>query len=1065
MHSARGDIAFAVPASRIVRAPFPKTLLLLATTALSGALGTSAAEAACSPCSWDVTSGIWSNGANWTPAGGPPGSASTVSIGNGGTATIDATGAQSAGGGIFNGSSVVILPGGTWTVSAASVDIGDSSTGGALTVNGGTLNDTGGNMGVGVFGGNATNILLIENGGVVTTTNGGQVGEIGGGNSVGIVTVTGAGSTWNVGPGNLDVENPGNTTGVTIENGASLISGESFIGAGGAAGSNNNVLITGAGTTWQSGTIVLGTFPGQGASSTGALTIANGAAVSTVGFVVIGYSPDSGNGFKDAVTVDGAGSKLTVTGSGTGTLYAGYYGTGALTVSNGAVVSDTTGIIAYTSANASAAGVRFGVTTPTNSTGSVLVTGPGSLWSNNSLIVGDNASVVVTGILGTGTGTSVATLTIANGGEVASINAISVAANAGATGIINIGAGIGQAAAAPGTISAPAIQFGAGTGEIVFNHTSSGYTFAVPILGAGNVDVEGGTTFLTATNSYTGATTVNGGTLDVTGALTDTSGVTVNNGGTLGGSGRISSNVAINSGGTFAPGAPSTPGTATTINGSLAFQSGALYAITFNGAAATMANISGTASLAGTVAATLAPGSSLAKASSYDILRSAGLGGSTFGGVSAMPNLATSLSYTPTDVFLNVTAAQLGQSSGLNTNQQNAANAINGFFNNGGTLPSSLVDLFRLTGANLGNALTQVSGELATGAQQATFDAMNEFMSLLTDPFMGRGNGVGGAAGPAGYADESANAYASTKKLSAERDAYAMFTKAPLANVYQPRWSVWAAGFGGSQTTDGNAALGSNSATSRIAGTAVGADYLFSPNTIAGFALAGGATSLSVNNLGSGRSDLFQAGAYVRHTNGAAYITGALAYGWQDITTNRTVTLAGIDQLRAEFNANTVAGRVEGGYRFVAPIAGGVTPYAAGQFTTFDLPAYAEQTTAGSNMFALAYGAKDVTDVRSELGLRSDKSFPLQGGILTLRGRLAWAHDYDPDRSVGATFQSLPGASFVVNGAAQAADSALTTASVEMRWLNGWSAAGTFEGEFSDVTSSYAGKGVVRYQW
>ena len=45
------------------------------------------------------------------------------------------------------------------------------------------------------------------------------------------------------------------------------------------------------------------------------------------------------------------------------------------------------------------------------------------------------------------------------------------------------------------------------------------------------------------------------------------------------------------------------------------------------------------------------------------------------------------------------------------------------------------------------------------------------------------------------------------------------------------------------------------------------------------------------------------------------------------------------------------------------------------------------------------------------------------------------------------------------------ADSALVTASAEMKWLNGWSAAATFEGEFSNVTRSYAGKGVVRYQW
>jgi hypothetical protein len=53
----------------------------------------------------------------------------------------------------------------------------------------------------------------------------------------------------------------------------------------------------------------------------------------------------------------------------------------------------------------------------------------------------------------------------------------------------------------------------------------------------------------------------------------------------------------------------------------------------------------------------------------------------------------------------------------------------------------------------------------------------------------------------------------------------------------------------------------------------------------------------------------------------------------------------------------------------------------------------------------------------------------------------------------------------VVGGAAQASDSALVTASVEKKWLNGWSAAATFEGEFSSLTTSYAGKGVVRYSF
>ena len=279
--------------------------------------------------------------------------------------------------------------------------------------------------------------------------------------------------------------------------------------------------------------------------------------------------------------------------------------------------------------------------------------------------------------------------------------------------------------------------------------------------------------------------------------------------------------------------------------------------------------------------------------------------------------------------------------------------------------------------------LTQVSGESATGSQQTTFNAMNQFMGVMTDPFIaGRGDGFGASGGaPTGYA--------STPTSGAARDANAMFVKGSVM-PFEPRWSTWAAGYGGSQTTDGNAAVGSNSTTSSIYGTAVGADYRFSPDTLAGFALAGGGTSFGVAGSGSGHSDLFQAGAFVRHNAGPAYISAALAYGWQDITTNRTVTVAGLDQLQAKFNANAFSGRLEGGYRFVAPVVGGgigITPYAAAQFTTFDLPAYAEQALVGSNVFALAYGSKSVTDTRSELGIRTDKSYAMQDAILTLRGR------------------------------------------------------------------------------
>ncbi len=223
---------------------------------------------------------------------------------------------------------------------------------------------------------------------------------------------------------------------------------------------------------------------------------------------------------------------------------------------------------------------------------------------------------------------------------------------------------------------------------------------------------------------------------------------------------------------------------------------------------------------------------------------------------------------------------------------------------------------------------------------------MNMFMGLMTDPSsMQRGQPVA----------PPALAYA-------EMPTKAFPTYAPP--VYTPGWRVWSAGFGGSETTQGNNAVGSNDATSRIFGGAAGADYHFSPDTLVGFALAGGGTNFSVANGGAGRSDLFQAGTYMRHDDGAAYITAALAYGWQDIITNRAI---GADQLRAEFDANAYSGRIEGGYRVSAFNGLGITAYAAAQSTVFDLPAYSE-STIGSGPFALSYDAKSMVDTRSELG-------------------------------------------------------------------------------------------------
>jgi uncharacterized protein with beta-barrel porin domain len=706
-------------------------------------------------------------------------------------------------------------------------------------------------------------------------------------------------------------------------------------------------------------------------------------------------------------------------------------------------------------------GVQFTTSGATfNNTGSVTganggLGGAGSNGGTSGVAGAGGAGISGSGMTVTNSGTITGGM---NGDGVTRANAITFT---GGTNILQLQAG--------STITGNVIAFSAADTLALGGSTNA--SFDVSQIGAsaqyqgfGIFEKTGSSTWtLTGTNTAALPWTVNAGTLNVNGAMTNST-VAVDNGGTLAGTGTVG-NVTLASGGTFAPG-NGTPGSSMAIVGNLALQSGAIYMVQVNPATSSFANVTGTATLGGaTVQAIYAAGSYISK--QYTILNTTGGVSGTFGSLvnTNLPaNFTSSLSYDATHAYLNLTLGFNGPNfgSGLNVNQQNVANALTNFFNTSGGIPM-------VFGTLTPAGLTQVSGEAATGSQQTTFDAMNMFMGTMLDPF-NRGTTSAPGGGASGYAAEGdASAYASDgrQRSGAERDAYAMFSKAPLAQTHDPRWSVWAAGFGGSQTTDGNAALGSNNTTSSVFGTAVGADYRISPFTIAGFALAGGGTNFSVTGSGGGHSDLFQAGAFVRHTVGAAYLSAALAYGWQDITTNRTVTVAGTDQLQAKFNANAFSGRLEGGYRFVAPWIGGIgiTPYAAAQFTTFHLPSYAEQAIVGSNAFALAFGAKDVTDTRSELGIRTDKSWAMTDGILTLRGRLAWAHDYDPDRSIASTFQTLPGASFVVNGAAQASDSALVTASIEKKWLTGWSAAATFEGEFSDVTRSYAGKGVVRYQW
>jgi len=53
----------------------------------------------------------------------------------------------------------------------------------------------------------------------------------------------------------------------------------------------------------------------------------------------------------------------------------------------------------------------------------------------------------------------------------------------------------------------------------------------------------------------------------------------------------------------------------------------------------------------------------------------------------------------------------------------------------------------------------------------------------------------------------------------------------------------------------------------------------------------------------------------VKHSEGAAFIAGALAYGWQDVTTNRNASVFGIEACAANFKTNAISDGSKAGYK------------------------------------------------------------------------------------------------------------------------------------------------------
>jgi autotransporter-associated beta strand protein len=585
-----------------------------------------------------------------------------------------------------------------------------------------------------------------------------------------------------------------------------------------------------------------------------------------------------------------------------------------------------------------------------------------------------------------------------------------------------------------------------GRGQLTLDNAAS-TTFSGTIAGSGGLTLVAGTQTLSGASSYTGATIIEGGTLVVDGSILSSSSVTVAAGASIAGSGWIPSTT-VN--GTLSPG--NSPGTLT-IDGSLVMGEGSLYLAEVQGAVSDRVNVSGAASLAGTLR--LVPlGGSYLFAAPYTLLSAAGgLGGTTFATVDTSASfgdgIAADIAYTDSEVLLTLRPNMLASiGTGHSANSHAVASGIDAAVSAGADA-SLLFAIYDLSAAAIPAAVNQLSGEVHTAAPAMATSAAGQFLGTMLDG-SGTGRLAGSPHGPDGAAGFTAG-------LPSRQDE-------PGRRGFDPaRFSLWGATFGSTGRAGGDRALGSANLDLSNAHIAVGADIRLGSNTVAGGAVATGRSHASLSGgLGTVQADVFQAGLYGRTTLGTVNLAAALGYARLDIDTTRAIPALGRTGVTASYATQAWSGRIEASLPVATWHGLTLSPLGAFQAVRASSPAAVERDGAGASTAMLTLARRSDMTSRSELGVQLDSSLIAGATPVTGFFRAAWAHYFQRDANLTAALNGLPGASFAVSGARPDRNAALLAAGADIRLSQGVSLAMRVDSELSANTRRVSGTAQLR---